>query len=414
MRILYLIAFFSCLFHVQAQQHTVTFTGKAQLWNETDHSSIKITISGIKNTVTAYADEQGNFSVDYTYSCTTIPFIGEECDNRVVVLFSNGVDYETRQFTIVGVTENTKLETVYLPKVNTIKHICIITRDEKTDNNMIVWERSAAADVAYYIISKFNFTTLKYDSIGIRVHDSLSVFTDKNTSKDKADKYILTAVSSNGEKSLPSTPKRTLYLDYTTTQALIGDSVELELKIRGLSEFNQLYKPDSVYLWEGFDSLKMNISQRYEFQNYLRTAETNISEVVANDRIFLKKRIHKRDKKFLRVVFTYNDVCSPAILKSDSGPYSQSLSNIAECQLGTDTELETVSEMADVFPNPISAMTWLQLPIDGIVTVFTTNGKTIFTEKSVDKKLFIPNINTGIYTLKISGERLYSTQLFIK
>ena len=92
--------------------------------------------------------------------------------------------------------------------------ICLVTVDTSLTKNVIVWEKTSGKNIKYYKIYKENIATHVFDSIGFRLFDSLSYFTDTQSfPKIRSAKYRISTVDSNGAESSLSPFHQTIQLN---------------------------------------------------------------------------------------------------------------------------------------------------------------------------------------------------------
>jgi len=92
--------------------------------------------------------------------------------------------------------------------------ICLVTVDTALTKNVIVWEKTAGKNIAYFKIYKENIVTHVFDSIGYNPFDSLSYFIDTQSyPKIRSAKYRISTVDSNGVESSLSPFHQTIQLN---------------------------------------------------------------------------------------------------------------------------------------------------------------------------------------------------------
>ncbi len=96
--------------------------------------------------------------------------------------------------------------------------ICIVTVDTSTTTNLVVWEKPAVNifDIAYYKIYRETNVTGQFQLIDTVQYSSISVFNDVVASPlTRSWRYRISAVTSCGTESIPSTAHKTIHLVMT-------------------------------------------------------------------------------------------------------------------------------------------------------------------------------------------------------
>jgi len=117
---------------------------------------------------------------------------------------------------------------------------------------------------------------------------------------------------------------------------------------------------------------------------------------------------------YYQVRFNLNKTLTPSRLKSDSGPFSQSLSNMAESEL---TEVESVSDSKiRISPNPTNTTATVTIPTlkSFTVSVIDLLGRKLQIKEGVGTIIIdCTTLNKGIYILKMQSENLITSQSLI-
>lgn len=382
-------------------QTTITFSGNVELWNKNDHSNITVAIDGFTAHASGVTDQDGNYSISYTYQCTTLPVVGTQCDNNVKITFSYNDLWEEVNLTFTNVTTDMEVEDVYLALKNSTTEICMLTHDSTTDNVLVIWERYADADIDYMIISKFDPISGSYEKIGTHDYSLPGIFEDVNTSKTSGEKYKITPVMNSGDTSMTSKPKRSLFLKIDSSK-VVGDNIEVSLTLSGIADLNLLSLPDSLIVYKSTAIGSISPS-RFDFNKYISSLGANIQDVLRNDRIRITETLSKTEVTYLQVGLYYEEMCIPSILKTDSGPFSQSISNITESEISTSIVDLNTKNILTITPNPSKRGTTVNIPFAGKLSLISIEGKVIFETKVEKGVFFIPQQNEGVYKLILTG-----------
>lgn len=313
-------------------------------------------------------------------------------DNSMQYAWSNGTTTQSITITpsmatlyVVTATKNSKsfIDTLEIKQVQTVynEELKLATISENGKNVVLAWERTDKKGTAKYSLWREGLTN-KYSKIGQLPFDSISVFVDSLADINKrAYKYKMTTTDTCGMESdlNNSIAQKTIHLQKT----FINN--ELQLKWT---------------LYEGADILGYKV---LEGANYTQMHEVDSFATDQTTYTVSNPGINK-----YRVVSIFTDTISPSSLKSDSGPFSQSMSNMAESELTESNEIS--QEMAIVaLPNPANgtftclvknnskADILLQL-IDNIGIIVYS--KVFLNTTWIEQKITIP---TGSYFLKVSS-----------
>ena len=99
-------------------------------------------------------------------------------------------------------------------------------------------------------------------------------------------------------------------------------------------------------------------------------------------------------------------------LKSDSGPFSQSLSNMAESKF---TSIETLAEsQIELYPNPANTSFSVTIVEPAVVHVFSLEGQLLISKNIVgNESISLNAIPAGIYIVKIQTNNTIVTRSLI-
>jgi len=219
--------------------------------------------------------------------------------------------------------------------------ICIVTVDTTNGKNLIVWDNSSAVNIASYNIYKESNQSGVYYQIWSVSATATSIFTD-NTANPliRSWRYKISAVDSCGNESELSQMHKTIHL--TTSQG-IGNDVNL--------------------VWDHYQGFNFS---SYIIYRYSLSAGLEIIDTIPNNLFTYVDQNPPIDVKHYNVAAVKPTVCNVNV-RSQTGPYSQSISNIDD--YGID---QTVVCMADAGNN--SSICGTLYPLQGTQM---TNGSTI-------------------------------------
>jgi len=271
--------------------------------------------------------------------------------------------------------------------------ISLVTVDEFTGNNLIVWLKDKTDAIDYYTIYRETIKAGTYSALAQVSYSDTSVYIDDSAnSKIHSWRYKLSATDFCGNETTLSQEFKTIHLqqDLGLNNAvnLIWDNYE------GSDYYTYIIYRQSISKGnERFDSIPASIN-RYTDLNPLVDV---ISYYVA---INLPKEINPLSK-----------------LKSNSGPFSQSLSNIAESKL-TESAL-TPENVVSISPNPAedNISVSFGITVNAKIEIVNVQGQVVVTKVIVNESITNISVETlekGVYFVKtIVNDSVVLTQ-FIK
>jgi hypothetical protein len=250
------------------------------------------------------------------------------------------------------ISKSFRLEDIYLlPEFTEVykPRLPIIAQSE-AGHNIVAWERTAGKDISYYIVLRKNESGI-FDSIGKLGYDEqYSLFIDSLNTSPAGAVYQIQAVYTSGGKSLPSNTAK---------------SFKLQLKESNFYDYNDVvYEIEfEVDLFDGVDYPAEDIrdvelyrsADGGEFRMLIRK---NADELDYQDVLEMlpPDSLKTSGRYTYKIVVNYKDECLPERingLKSDSGPFSQSISNLAEAIISIETvgnDTKTAAASMDPVP----------------------------------------------------------------
>lgn len=214
------------------------------------------------------------------------------------------------------------LEDIFLTPLNTTIYKPYLNLIAQSDagNNLVAWERDKNRDIDYYIIKRQNADGI-FDSIGKVEYDAMySLFEDTDAKIKQNQFYQIEAVFTNKTRSLPSNTRKTFEL--TLNSSSLTKSVLLKFDMAVFTGLD--YPAEEV---STVQLLKSSDGKRFAAIGEKRLADITYNDVME---LLPSDTISKAGTYYYRVVVNYKDTVFPSALKSDSGPFSQSMSNLAE------------------------------------------------------------------------------------
>lgn len=283
---------------------------------------------------------------------------------------------------------------VYTPQ------ICIVTVDTMTNKNIIAWEREKDTTIEEYVVLSSKTIDGAYEEIGrVKQTATSAIFKDTKTTAGK-DKiyYKIKAVYKDGKESPSSFPKTNI-------------SVEISIDF-GYPNVNVLNKDQiTTFDYRAYSGVEIYKSENKRDYSSIANFEFDKLLSFANLLGFIEDEDYSK-KTYYMAVATLKEACITNTLKEDSGPYSQSLSNIAEAEL-EDTST-TLSKTPDgtielsVLPTPSEGMITIIIPEDGRLTITRVDGTEIMNEAVKKGSLKVELSTSGYYNLLLIGNKVYS------
>lgn len=271
----------------------------------------------------------------------------------------------------------------------------VATYSDNGSNIILAWERTKGKNTEKYEVLR-EYETDKYEVIGNTLFNEISIVVDSTSnSNQQAYKYKLRTYDACGS-SVESEPHRTMFV--TSNYNSLEQKINLE--------------------WNRYEGIALTKYTIYELNK--QTGDTlKIGSVPASKDIqkFSFSVNNPKDGYQYRVGYTvpYFD---PKVTKSDGGPFSQSLSNMAESEL-VGTQIEDLSQVK-VYPNPAQiqvSITSTDFKMEEI-EILDVLGNCVYKSSKFENKnkleICIESFTAGIYTVRIKGNDSVKTTLFIK
>lgn len=228
--------------------------------------------------------------------------------------------------------------------------ICLVTADNETGKNVIVWERQYGRQIKGYNVYRESMVRDVYEKLGFVDYQSPGVFVD-STSKPESRQYLykIAVVGENDEVSPLSPYHKTLFLQYVSSI----EGINLMWQPYAIENGDVEFK--SYVLFKGTDSTSL---QPFD------TVSSNITAYTDKDTLSLKRLTFYRVAGIL-----YNACHSEKLLKAGGGPFVEVLSNIEDNRLrstgGGGTYVNTTNKWSmKLYPQPASNYLHVALYLD--------------------------------------------------
>ncbi len=279
--------------------------------------------------------------------------------------------------------------------------LCMVTVDENTGKNLVVWDHIEGKGIESYNIYKLIGN--QYSIIGNVLHTEVPVFEDFNSNPDvKAARYAITTLDTCGNESDFSPYHQTIHLG-------VARGIPITTAVLDWTEYideSGSYDPVWYYIYKGTSESDLAI---YDSVNSIIGTEYN--DPNANGIFFYQVSVDKPE------------VCDPAnLLKANNGPFSRSLSNLEDNRLqGTViSSFNRSGARYNIYPNPVSDYLFIESPTGSIinsVSILSSDGKSLFSDEvnANSTEMNVGYLLPGLYILIINdGENAFSRKLLVK
>jgi PKD repeat protein len=261
-----------------------------------------------------------------------------------------------------------------------------LVTNSQLGKNLIAWEPQSNKGITLYHVWKESSVAGKFDIIDTLYINDITISIDqKSDPKIKSDNYALSTVDSAcGNESYLSPIHSSIHLTCV------------------------FYQKENTVVAKWNNYIGLTVSK------YIIYRAEKGKPLVAYDTIDAVKGLAKMEytdtnpiglNSYYQVRFNLNGKLTPSRLKSDSGPFSQSLSNMAESEL-TEEAIVLASDIT-ISPNPAKSKTDVSIATqkDLTVTVIDLFGRELQKKNGTGKvTIDCSSLNSGLYILKIESE----------
>ncbi len=217
--------------------------------------------------------------------------------------------------------------------------ICIVTVDEESGKNQIVWSKTTNQAIRHYNVYKQSYTG-NFDFLAQIPYDSVSYCLDGTSNPEtRAERYKITVVDSCGNESELSDHHKTLHLNVSKSSQ--GDGFALTWSHYEGFDFN------TYQILRGTSATNLTVidSMAYYINSFTYT-DTEVSE----------------DSTYYYRLAAINPDGSCLATKASGGPFSRSVSNLEDNRLKSDNIEENTTNpvQLSVFPNPSNGKVKIQ------------------------------------------------------
>lgn len=267
--------------------------------------------------------------------------------------------------------------------------ICVVTVDDETGHNLVVWQRQASSDVVKYNVYCERTDAGVYDSIGSVAADALlMMFEDTEADATiRSWRYTISAEDQCGNNSEMSIVHKTMLLQMN--QGINGE-------VNLVWDLPEGIPASSVIVFRVSESLG---------KEELATMPSSLTRYIDNT--------PPADVISYHVGVKLEGDCDP--LKTGSGPFAHSISNIAEIDVVT-SGVDKNTRFA-IYPKPVEDVININPEFDGEYTVEVYNkaGKLMLTSKEENKaEVDVSRLTAGAYFVKVITDDFVSGTDIIK
>jgi len=272
--------------------------------------------------------------------------------------------------------------------------ISLVTVSEFTGKNLVVWLKDSTDIIEKYIVYRETIKAGTYASIDSVLYADTSIYVDEDADPMKISwRYKLSAIDNCGNEHISPNIFKTINL-----QQNIGLNNKINL------------------IWDNYEG-----SEYYTYNIYRQSKSKGvelIDSIPASVNKYTDSKAPVDVENYYVAIKLPNEINPLGKLKSYSGPFTLSLSNMAELEL-TDVAIEDNNGLA-VYPNPVNQTAKLTLPLIGKYSIIICNSlgqsvsKAVEVENSNSIDLNVSQLSAGIYTIKIQGNKNVSTLQFVK
>jgi uncharacterized protein YjdB/PKD repeat protein len=257
---------------------------------------------------------------------------------------------------------------------------------------ILAWNRTPGMRTVRYELMQEKATGANYEAIAsLEFNQESYYWDDASVASAAAYRYKLRSYDNCGNYA-DSEPHRTIHVS-TSPSSSVQNGVNIG--------------------WNRYEGLPIG-AYKIERTNPDGTTQPEYTQPASAELSFTYTAANVEPGTKFRVIYDLPETINPSKLKSDSGPFSQSLSNIAEAVLGTETPAADMCSPMLV-PNPASGSVAVLLCGTGAeysVKLIDPLGREVAEASTAQLGLMldISHLPAGIYTVVVSGAEAVSVQ----
>jgi len=278
--------------------------------------------------------------------------------------------------------------------------ICLVTVDTATDMNLIVWEKSDKADLAYYNVYRESSVRGEFQVIGTVGIDEESIFVDSVADPFiRSWRYKLSLVDNCGNESELSPHHKTMHMTMNT--GALGNTVNL--------------------LWDHYEGFEVNT---YNILKLDANNNWNSLQAMTSDNISLTDIAPIEDPWYFVEIEAPSGGCTTTDKKAATYNYSRSNRKTKFKSEGTFMDnLMNISNFS-IYPNPGTGVFNMSMDLNNLdnisVKIFDMSGKLVLTweEKNVpyhiDTQFDLSGLADGLYQFHVRTSNAMLHRILIK
>lgn len=283
------------------------------------------------------------------------------------------------------------------PQLPLINPICIVLVDSVTNRNKIIWDKVQSVGIDHYNLYRESTMAGVYQFLASIPYNNLSEFVDVNANPNiRSWRYKLSSVDQCGNESPLSDFHKTMHL---TMNEGLGQTINL--------------------IWDHYEGFPF-----YSYEIYRHTSADGWVQiqVMPNNLTSFTDSPPTQEQLYYKITVDKGDSCwATSVDKSQTGPYSQSISNIDDYAIWTG--IKEVSEVTEfiIYPNPAKNQLTVEIPSSKFqnpaskIEVLDIFGQVVFVTE-IDKRQSIDtsNLPSGIYLIRLNSSNKTYIKKFIK
>jgi len=263
--------------------------------------------------------------------------------------------------------------------------IALVTVSPSSNDNLVVWLKDTTNVINYYTVYRETNAGTFTSQLHIPFAN-ISVFKDSTANtQSQSWRYRLSATDYCGNES----PLSAVHAEYKTIHLkTVATSTNIGLK------------------WDAYEGNNFDSYIVYRDSVAIDTVSASITQFTDNN--------PPKGKVSYYVGVNLVSVIIPAYIKEDIGPFSQSLSNMAESQL-TSIPTDVVNAIV-VYPNPASTYFVVDAQGTAQVQVYTVSGTLVISKHIAGNESIATNgLPAGLYVVKIvTGNEVVTRSLIVE
>jgi len=329
----------------------------------------------------------------YSYQWSPSSGLTSETAAKTTASPSNNTKYFV---TVTDAQHCTAIDTILISLFKPYRDtLGLVTFGDTSNRVVIAWQKTKGKRIEHYEVLREKETTGIYETVGnIAFNDSSYYFDSNPKVLNQSFRYKLRTFDSCGNY-VDSKPHRTMVLQ-TSYNPAVDKGVNLT--------------------WNAYEGI--DVKSYIIYRSNKKGTLDSITSIPGGDATLLYVDNNNTSIVKYRIGFKLDKAFDPAVLlKADSGPFSVSLSNMAESEL-VGQNIEQQDNVIIVSPNPTSSSVIISVPNQQAfsVEVFDVLGR-IITTKSEESSSIIDcsTFGAGVYFVKIKvGHSVYEKRLVVE